>query len=521
MERPIGDPRDPQTLNFVIPVSAPWWERWWKFLATAFGVLLVLANVALFMLARRSASAWRLATDDGWGTWVLRVATLLLSYVPQAQLWITDLYYQRMRARMQAPRPFLPLPLSGNDGTLRTSVEALAPPWTGHRLWVQGDSGMGKTALFRTITETHFRDHNTAFAAYAKWGCVLVAFAARDFAGSGEDKDDPGWVLDAVRATLSSEGLTFSSSALLSRFLETGTLGIAIDGLNEVDRTRALAAFTRTFKDAPVLVTSQRLPGSDRFTTWRLPADIRAFTYDFLRLYLTAEQADAVMKRIASSGLNNAIRSGFDVRLIIDLARPDPFQGAIPANRMELYAAVITVGWPDVPEDTRKEQQSLLAAAAWRMVSERKPNEDMRRLKPDVDLPGTLLVALADAPETDNRPVRLIRRVGGSAFEFVHDQMHVYLAARWFTQDGFSTPELEKMVAGSTIWTQSTDARRNLWDFTAALLDDERLKELWSRVEDKEEWDILRRALKAEAERRGLGAARKPKRGRRKEPALS
>ena len=91
---------------------------------------------------------------------------------------------------------------------------------------------MGKTALFRNVTETHFREHETAFAAHAKWGCVLVAFAARDFAGSGEDKDDPAWVVDAVRATLSSEGVTFASSALLTRFLESGTLGVAIDGLN-------------------------------------------------------------------------------------------------------------------------------------------------------------------------------------------------------------------------------------------------------------------------------------------------
>jgi hypothetical protein len=37
----------------------------------------------------------------------------------------------------------------------------------------------------------------------------MVAFAARDFAGSGEDKDDPAWVVDAVRATLSSERVTF------------------------------------------------------------------------------------------------------------------------------------------------------------------------------------------------------------------------------------------------------------------------------------------------------------------------
>jgi len=176
---------------------------------------------------------------------------------------------------------------------------------------------------------------------------------------------------------------------------------------------------------------------------------------------------------------------------------------------MGLYAAVIKGGWPDVSPEARQEQQSLTAAAAWRMVSERKPNEDMRRLRPDVDLSANLLIALADAPERDKRPVRLIRRVGGGTFEFVHDQMHAYLAARWFAQDGFSAAELEKMVAGSTIWTQTADARRTLWGFATALLDDERLIALWARIVDKEEWDVLRRALKAEAEQRQLPAARK------------
>jgi hypothetical protein len=174
---------------------------------------------------------------------------------------------------------------------------------------------------------------------------------------------------------------------------------------------------------------------------------------------------------------------------------------------MGLYAAVIKAVWPDVLEDLRREQQNLIAAAAWQMVSERKPNEDMRRLKPDVDLPSTLLVALANAPENEHR-VRLIRRVGGASFEFVHDQMHAYLAARWFAQDGFSLAELEKMIAGSMIWTQSADARQTVWGFAAALLDDERLTGLWARVDDKEEWETLRRALKAEAARRGLPVQR-------------
>ena len=151
---------------------------------------------------------------------------------------------------------------------------------------------------------------------------------------------------------------------------------------------------------------------------------------------------------------------------------------------------MVSKGWPKASEEKRREQQTRLAAAAWRMTSEHKPNEDIRRLKPDDDLAADLLEALAAAPEKDTRPVHLLRRVGGTAFEFVHDQMHFYLAARWFAQDGFSAAELENMAASSTVWTQAPDARRTLWDFAAALLDDDRLTALWARIDDKEAYDF-------------------------------
>ena len=57
-----------------------------------------------------------------------------------------------------------------------------------------------------------------------------------------------------------------------------------------------------------------------------------------------------------------------------------------------------------------------------------------------------VLGALADVQETDAKPVRLVRRVAGGSFEFVHDQMHGYLAARWFSQEGFA-------------WRATTDER--------------------------------------------------------------
>jgi hypothetical protein len=473
---------------------------WWA--GMCLGTVFLIANAAFFVAARRSAKAWRVATDDSLITAPLRLATYCLSHVPMAQVWILDLYFQRRKATLVAQTAFLPLPLKCGDAAPENSDAVVAPPWTEKRIWIQGGSGMGKTALYRYITTAHFRESTSAIEAYEKWGCIVAAFSARDYAGGGEDTPDPSWVIDAVRATLSERGLKIENDALLRRLLESGTIAVAIDGLHEAARTKSVEAFVRAFEATPMLVTSQE-SGGEQFTTWRLPPDMQAFIDDLLRKYLGDAAATSVIERITSSGLRNAIRSGYDVRVVSDLVRTDPAHSPLPSDRIGLYAAVVRAGWPTTSKEAMTEEQERTSAAAWRMVSERKPNEDKRRLKPDVDLDKRLLDALADAPERDKRPVRLVRRVGDS-YEFVHDQMHAFLAARWFAQVGFTIAELKKMVAGSTIWTDTRSAREILWTFAAALLDNERLIPLWELVDNEEEWNTLRLALKREAERRGL-----------------
>jgi hypothetical protein len=474
-----------------------------KWIAWIGGALLVGTNIALFVAARRSAWAWRIATDGTLSTAGLRLATLALSYVPWAQLWILDLYFQRQKVRVSPAKPFLSLPLSGSAAAVQDSDSVLAAPWQARRTWIEGRSGMGKTALFEHVTSDHFRNHDTAFDAYAAWRCILIPFAARDYAVGGEDKAEPDWVLEAVKGTLSSYGLTWADDSLLKRMLRSGSLAVCIDGLHEAGRSHSVEAFAREFAQAPLFVTSQE-PGVRAFTLWKLPNDMRAYTHALLRVLMQNEQAANIVKdRITSSGLQGAIRSGYDLRLVSVLARSDPENAPLPSDRIGLYEAVFQAAWPEATDEEKAEQQHQVASAAWRMVSERKPNEDKRRMKPDIDLPAQLLNALADAPDRNGRTVRLVRRIA-NAFEFVHDQMHAYLAARWFAQEGLSVVELENMVASSTIWAHAVTERHVLWGFAAAQLDDRRLSALYSRVDDKEEWDVLRRALKAEAERRGL-----------------
>jgi hypothetical protein len=469
------------------------------------GVLLVALNIVLLFAARRSAWAWRLATDDKLSTVALRFGTLAVRHMRWAQIWILDLYFQKMKAALKEPARFLPLPLEERDGRLDASDIVAAPPWRNRQIWIQGNSGMGKTSLFKHVTGTHFRDNASSFAAFRRWGCIVVAFSARDFADGGDDKLEPDWVIKGIKGTLAQAGLTFEDEKTLRKILESGTIGVAIDSLHEADRTNAVNAFVRDFASAPLFVTSQ-MPAEPQFAYWRLPADMRAFTRDLLRLHLNEADTNTVMDRISASGLKDAIRSGYDLRLIIDLVRKDPARAPLPTDRAGLYLAVVNAAWPGGAPDELAEQQLRVAAAAWTMVSGRKPHEDLRRMKPGDGL-GDLLERLAMAPEREGRPIRLVRRVG-AAYEFVHDQMHAYLAARWFTQDGLEVETLVKMLEASTIWSHPKPARSALWSFIVALLDDARLCALWDKIEEIEEWDSLRRQLKDEAQRRGL--AREP-----------
>jgi hypothetical protein len=482
-------------------------QSWMSLAAATFGTLLVIANLGLFAAARRSPWALRVALDGSLGSSALRILTIMLTHFSWPQIWIVDLYFQRCKRSIGPAAPLLSLPLtSEEDGHVRESELVVMQSWEGRRIWVRGNSGMGKTTLFSHATGAHFRVSASSVDAFSAEGYVIVAFSARQFATGGSDEFDATWVIEAVRATLSQAGVTFADEKLLRRILQTGTLAVAIDGLHEAGRFRAVEAFAYEFDQAPLFVTSQER-GPKSFENWRLPEDMSAFVADLIRLHCPPPRSDVLLGRIHESGLYSAVQSGYDVRLLLDLAANanDPATVPLPADRLTLYDAVVEAGWSNGPAEKKREEQGRVMAAAWSMVSERRPNQDKRRLDPKTDalLSEDLLTTLADAPDRELKPVRLVQRVRG-AYEFVHDQMHEYLAACYFARSGFGEEKMVKLLIDSTLWDHADRARRPLWTFVANLLEDQPLIDLWSRVEEPPEWDILRRALKKEVERRHL-----------------
>lgn len=396
---------------------------------------------------------------------------------------------------------YLPVSLRGHDQTAVESDALLFELGHTKQIWVRGASGMGKSALCRELEKIFFHVGTSAFDAYRKFGFVAVFISARHFSDvGGDDRRDPSWLIDGIRFVLGSGGMTLENDRLVRAMLRTGILGIVIDGLNEVARAHSLDAFVDEFPNTRILVTSQD-EANYRFTEWRLPSDMGDYVKRLLELYLGAQAGGELFTELENTGLRLQIRSGYDVRLVADLSSTSaPSQ---PKNRTDLYAAAIAAAWPSSNEDQERIEHAQLAAAAWKLLSAREPNEDKHRLKPGADLSSQLLESLARAPEQSRRNVRLLRQVGRE-FEFVHFQMNAFLAAHWLVSQGETATGMRGMIEESKIWKDTKDAQRTLWEFVAAMLADTGICALWREVRRQEEWDTLRRALENVADDRQI-----------------
>jgi hypothetical protein len=218
-------------------------------------------------------------------------------------------------------------------------------------------------------------------------------------------------------------------------------------------------------------------------------------------LYLGRERWETLAKRLRETGLIQHLRSGYDVRLVIDLAEADPFT-KLPSDRIRLYRAAVAAAWPE-----RDERLELLQAAAWKLMSERGSNEDKRRLKADSDAPKDLLEQLEAVRELWGRSIRVVRGAP-PGYEYVHDQMNAYLAASWFANRPGSV--MRDVLGATKVWQEGREAQRTLWCFVAAMLDRMRVEALWVFAGDDDRRAVLGRALAEQADREGWRLTRPP-----------
>ena len=373
-----------------------------------------LLFVGLIIGARWSDRCWLLVTDPVWGRLGLWFHIVLRHFGP-LQRWAMTRWFDRVR-RSLTPIPYLPMPLAAEPGEMVASSDLLERLAGSRRLWLQGNAGMGKTSLMRELAYRFFADPElpSLFTAYRRFGFVPIFVALREFLAIRPDGAHPErWVPELARAAVAAGGVAFGDAALFRALLTSGGFAVILDGANEVEHGNEIEFFAKGTPGVRVLVTSQALPADagQTFKTLRLPAAVGDAMLPLLRLFLGAARGDQVYRRVKSSPLLGALRSGYDVRLLADLAREDAGLDRLPNNRLGLYEAILdAVRLPDgspYPVDR-------LSQAAWRMWC-----DGERKLK-EAYLSADLLDPLRGESN------RVVRTLDGATFEFRHDQMRAY-----------------------------------------------------------------------------------------------
>ncbi len=232
---------------------------------------------------------------------------------------------------------------------------------------------MGKTSVFAAWERAYFaaEDVPNLNAAARRYGFILIALPLRHYAALPvPDVNRPeSWVLEVVRRQLEQYGFTTRDLGLVDAMLKAGHIAVALDGTNEVDRDLTLAAFANQFPQTRLLITSQAIPrglaGDERWELWELPEDISGLRDGLLALWLGAEKGAILSRRIAAEGMSRTVVSGYDLRLLTDIAAADPEHAALPGDRVTLYRAMLARASGPDGQPLRLEGLEQLA---WAMV---------------------------------------------------------------------------------------------------------------------------------------------------------
>jgi hypothetical protein len=309
------------------------------------------------------------------------------------------------------------------------------------------------------------------------------------------------WILEIVRRHLEQHRFITRDLGLVDAMLRAGHIAVALDGTNEVDRDLALTAFASQFPQARLLVTSQAIPrglaGGERWEVWQLPENIGGLRDGLLALWLGVEKGAALSRRIAAEGLSRTVVSGYDLRLLADLAAADPERAPLPGDRVALYRAMLARASGADGQPLRLEGLKQLA---WTMMIQRR-----RRIGSDDE--KVLGVGTLHALEREG--LGIVRSIGAER-EFRHDQMRAFLAALWLVEETPTMPALQETATDAGAFALNRRDQEELWGFVAPLLTSSAdLEALWLFANDDPiERGILLAALQIEADKRGVTLVR-------------
>jgi len=411
-----------------------------KLIAILASEMYVALNVAtffiLFFASRFSARALAILTSPITRTLGVYYGALL-GNLKLCQLWIFARYFHEMKKQMGDTllHAYVALPIE-----TKTSVSPQIGESTGgmiewlrpkSRVWVQGTAGSGKTELLQQTLRVYFSE-KSLLKAWFKYGFIPLYLPLRSLGTVGV----PALVDRALRKS----GLALGDANLVARILDSGGFLLMLDGMNEATLDEDVDTYLYQAADRiGFIVTSQSDPGRWQGTKCRiLPLDAN-LAKKIVGAFL-GEQ-DSLANRVGAA-VWQTLSSGYDCKLVADLVRHNK---QLPTTRIGLYNATVDELTDQVP-------RAALYRLAWNMWQ-----EGRRRFGPDASVTKEM------AAELELRAV-VVRR--GSQFEFVHDLMRAYLAARYFAEAGNLRERLEEPL----VWQLPFSEQQLCFGFLVELL---------------------------------------------------
>ncbi len=430
--------------------------------ARRYGFWIVVAHTLFFFASFIKAPslpwAWRVMTDPLWGKFGLWF-NFLLRHSPPSQRWLLRGWFNKTRSHISRS-PYLQTPLTDADGGAISSSDLISKLSPAKRLWIQGVSGMGKTRLLEEMIADYFcsSDLPTPAKTNSAFGFIPIPIALRNFAAVAVPAVPENWIFDITARTLESAGFNIEDLGLLRSILTSGYFVLILDGANEVDDQGAILQFARRYPNVGLVVTSQTVPDAEDgiFDVWKLPPDIQAAIDPLLKLYLDEERGTAAFNALKSSAIKEDIHSGYDVRLLADLIDGGVTPTALPHSRLALYESMLS---SVSSVDGTPYRAEALCEISWKMWA-----EGRRDLTPGQNISEPLFNPLIE------KRVKIVQTLDGEHYEFRHDQMRGYLAARWAAVHEVSPINLFKK-AQPDIWRIQRGDQQVVWEFFAEMIE--------------------------------------------------
>lgn len=453
-----------------------------------------VAHALLFILAiaaaHWSATAWAVISDPFWGKFGLWFRFLLRHFRP-IQRWVLALWFVSVRSENREGT-YLSLPINGPGDTHSESVELLSLFSPGCRVWLQGRAGMGKTALVEELCHRYFNQpHSQSISeVYRNRGYLLLKISLRTYGDLRVPSENPEeWLFEMAGRSMASSGMLVEDKSLVKSFISSGNFVLILDGTNEVDDKGAIEQFARRYPKVGLFVTSQNMPikMDQLFEIWSLPPDMSSAMPELLTLYL-GDAAGAVLEEFNESGISREVLTGYDVSLIVDLAKSGL---NLPSTRLGLYDSMLEKA--SMGDGARYDVPGL-CQVAWESWKSR--GTDRNRLVCGDNISESLLQPLL----TGDANI-ITTGDGGKSYQFRHDLMRAYLAASWVALHQVSP--LHLIESDLEIFQISKTEQGVVWGFLAELISEEHGTSMLNWASLEEDRSVLQVALRRVAQKNG------------------